>query len=89
MKVIAVSQERRNEMRQRITKYHGVGLAMLVMTLMVMGVGVAYAEDAGKGATSYAPVDIKEDFASIMARIKAAKPSVEKNIWICSICAMT
>jgi cytochrome c peroxidase len=50
---------------------------MLVMTLMVMG--VAYAEDAGKGATSYAPVDIKEDFASIMARMKAAKPSVEKK----------
>jgi len=50
MKVIAVSQERRNEMRQRITKYRGVGLAMLVMTLMVMG--VAYVEDAGKGATS-------------------------------------
>ena len=66
MKTIAVSQERRNEMRQRITKYRGVGLAMFVMTLMVMG--VAYAEDAGKGATSYAPVDIKEDFASIMAR---------------------
>ncbi len=64
-------------MRQRITKYRGVGLAMLVMTLMVMG--VAYAEDAGKGATSYAPVDIKEDFASIMARMKAAKPSVEKK----------
>ena len=37
MKVIAVSQERRNEMRQRITKYRGVGLARLVMTLMVMG----------------------------------------------------
>ena len=50
---------------------------MLVMTLMVMG--VAYAEDTGKGATSYAPVDIKEDFASIMARMKAAKPSVEKK----------
>ena len=64
-------------MRQRITKYRGVGLAMFVMTLMVMG--VAYAEDAGKGATSYAPVDIKEDFASIMARMKAAKPSVEKK----------
>jgi len=37
---------------------------MLVMTLMVMG--VAYAEDAGKGATSYAPVDIKEDFVAFM-----------------------
>lgn len=64
-------------MRQRITKYRGVGLAMLVMTLIVMG--VAYAQDPGKGATSYAPVDIKEDFASIMARMKAAKPVVEKK----------
>ena len=73
-------------MRQRITKYRGVGLVMLVMTLMVMG--VAYAEDAGKGATSYAPVDIKEDFASMMARMRAAKPVVEKSIWICSIFAM-
>jgi hypothetical protein len=64
-------------MRQRITKYRGVGLAMLVMTLIVMG--AAYAEDSGKGATSYAPVDIKEGFASIMARMKAAKPAVEKR----------
>ena len=46
MKTIAVSQERRHEMRQRITKYRGVGLVMLVMTLIVMG--VAYVEDAGK-----------------------------------------
>ena len=64
-------------MRQRITKYRGVGLAMLVMTLIVMG--VAYAQDTGKGATSYAPVDIKEDFASIMARMTAAKPEIMKR----------
>jgi cytochrome c peroxidase len=50
---------------------------MLVMTLIV--IGVAYAQDSGKGLTSYAPVDIKEDFASIMARMKAAKPGVEKK----------
>src|SRR5450759_2937442 len=77
MKTIAVSQERRHEMRQRITKYRGVGLAMLVMTLIVMG--VAYAQDSGKGATSYSPVDIKEDFASIMARMKTAKPEIMKR----------
>ena len=64
-------------MRQRIRKYRIVGLAMLVMMLIVMG--AVYAEDSGKGATSYAPVDIKEDFASIMARMKAAKPAVEKK----------
>lgn len=63
-------------MRQRITKYRGLGLAML-MTLIVMG--VAYAEDSKRGATSYAPVDIKEDFASIMARMKAAQPAVGKK----------
>ncbi len=64
-------------MRQRITKYLGMGLAILVVTFIAMG--VAYAEGSGRGATSYAPVDIKEDFASIMARMKAAKPAVEKK----------
>lgn len=33
----------------------------------------------GGGATSYAPVEIKEDFASIMARMKDAKPAVQKK----------
>jgi len=64
-------------MRRRIATYLSVGSAMLVMTLFVTG--VAYAEDAGKGATSYSPVDIKEDFASIMARMKAAKPEIMKR----------
>jgi cytochrome c peroxidase len=50
---------------------------MLVMTLIVMG--VAYAQDSGKGVTSYAPVDIKENFASIMARMTAAKPEIMKR----------
>lgn len=65
-------------MRQGITKYRCVGLAMLVMTVSIVGM-MAYAEDSGKGATSYSPVAIKEDFASIMARMKAAKPAVEKK----------
>ena len=49
-------------MRQRIATYRGVGSAMLLMTLI--GMGAAYADDPGKGAASYAPVDIREDFAS-------------------------
>jgi len=64
-------------MRQRIATYRGVGWAMLVMALI--GMGAAYAQDSGRGATSYAPVDIKEDFASIMARMKAAKPEIMKR----------
>ena len=64
-------------MRQRITQYRGVGLAILVMTLIVMG--AAYAQDSGKQATSYAAVDIKETFASIMARMTAAKPEIMKR----------
>jgi len=50
---------------------------MLVMALI--GMGAAYAQASGRGATSYAPVDIKEDFASIMARMKAAKPEIMKR----------
>jgi cytochrome c peroxidase len=49
---------------------------MLVMTLSI---GMAYAQEPGKGVTSYAPVEIKEDFASIMARMKEAKPAVAKK----------
>ena len=64
-------------MRQRIATYRRVGWAMLVMALI--GMGAAYAQDSGRGATSYAPVDIKEDFASIMARMKAAKPEIMKR----------
>ena len=61
-------------MRQR---YGGVGLSVFVLTLVVMG--TAYSQDSGKQATSYAPVDIKETFASIMARMTGAKPEIMKR----------
>lgn len=64
-------------MERHITKYWGLGLAMLVMTLCI--VGLACGEEPGKGATSYSPVVIKEDFASTMARLKAEKPAVQKK----------
>jgi cytochrome c peroxidase len=44
-------------------------------TVLLIG-GVIEAQDAGRGQSSYAPVDIKEDFATIMARMKAAKAEV-------------
>ncbi len=74
---ITINKERRCGMRQRITKYRAVRLAMLAVMLTI--VGRASAQDPGQGATSYSPVAIKEDFAAIMARMKAAKPALEKR----------
>ncbi|HEX9724827.1 MAG TPA: cytochrome B6 [Vicinamibacteria bacterium] len=47
---------------------------VLIPAALVL-LGVAYAQDVEK-RSSYAPVDIREDFASILARMKAAKPEV-------------
>jgi cytochrome c peroxidase len=47
--------------------------------LFLVALVVSAQEPAPKGATSYSPVDIKEDFASIMARMKAAKAGVTKK----------
>jgi cytochrome c peroxidase len=41
--------------------------------------GVARAQTPPEKPTSYSPVDIKETFASIMARMSAAKPAVMKR----------
>src|SRR6266478_2750456 len=52
-------------------------------TLTVVGVIAlvcfAYAQQEQRGQTSYMPVDIKETFASIMARMTKAKPAIEKE----------
>src|SRR5438132_2824954 len=52
-------------------------------TLTVVGVIVlvclAYAQQEQRGQTSYIPVDIKETFAAIMARMTKAKPAIEKE----------
>src|ERR1700692_702254 len=53
--------------------------ALLTTAAVLGGIGLAYAQQEQRGATSYAPVDIKEPFASIMTRMKAAKPDVEKK----------
>src|ERR1019366_3867389 len=53
--------------------------AVLATAGVLGGVGLAYAQQEQRGATSYAPIDITEPFASIEARMKAAKADIEKK----------
>jgi cytochrome c peroxidase len=47
---------------------------------LATGLTLAHAQqEPQRGATSYMPVDIKETFASIMARMKAAQPAIQKR----------
>src|SRR5260370_32506833 len=47
---------------------------------LVAGFTLAHAQqEPQRGATSYMPVDIKEPFATIMARMKAAQPAIQKR----------
>lgn len=64
-------------MRHRSQKLGYVLLGSLAVLVSVLGVG--YAQQAEEKASSYAPVDIKETFATIMARMKAAKATVMKR----------
>jgi cytochrome c peroxidase len=53
----------------------------LTTATALASLAVAYAqqEPALRGASSYMPVDIKEPFAAIMSRMKAAQPEVQKR----------
>ena len=56
-----------------------VAARWLLAAVLLLGVSVfqrAPAQDAGQKGSSYMPVDITEDFATILARMKAAKPEV-------------
>jgi len=59
----------------------GTGRAIVLGGVCVglLVVGIAYNGDAAQKSSSYAPVDIKEDFAAILARMKAAKPEIMKR----------
>jgi cytochrome c peroxidase len=47
---------------------------------LVAGLTLAHAQqEPQRGATSYAPVDLKEPFATVMARMKAAQPAIQKR----------
>jgi len=51
----------------------------IVAAVSAVGLGAAYAAEAGKATSSYAPVVISETFAAISARMKGAKPAVMKR----------
>lgn len=53
---------------------------------LLVGFGTAAYSDH---PSSYMPVDIKEDFQSIMKRMVDQKEAVEKNMLICSNSVMT
>ena len=61
-------------MRQGTATCRGMRWALCVAVLLCVS-GVS-AQEAGKKGSSYAPVDIKEDFATTVARMKAAKAEV-------------
>ena len=55
-------------------------LLLTTVGALVAGLTLAHAQqEPQRGATSYMPVDIKEPFASIMARMKAAQPAIQKR----------
>jgi len=64
-------------MRQATQRHCWMRLGMLAAALTVCGTG--HAQDSATKRSSYAPVDIKEDFATAMARMKAAKPDIMKR----------
>ena len=54
-------------------------LCAAIAVLLLAGAGVALAEQAERAKTSYAPVDIQEDFQTTMTRMKAAKAAIEQR----------
>jgi cytochrome c peroxidase len=58
----------------------GFARTVCAVLAVLLAVGVsAEAQQAGKKPTSYSPVDIREDFSSILSRMKAAKAGVMKR----------
>ena len=65
-------------MKQSVKKSRWI-LLLIPVSAFIVTLATAFAQDTGKKTSSYMPVDITEDFAAIMARMKAAKPAVEKK----------
>ena len=63
-----------------ISKRTWTWTALTVATAAV-SLAIAHAQQPppARGATSYMPVDLKEPFATVMARMKAAQPAVQKR----------
>jgi cytochrome c peroxidase len=63
----------------RHTKGAEIGIILGSLCFGILVLGIAHSMEATQKGSSYAPVDIKEDFATILARMKAAKPEVMKR----------
>ena len=72
-------QQKKEEltMRRLITKKIWVLSTILTTGFIILG--VSYAQDTSQKSTSYAPVVIKDDFETVMARMKTAMPAVMKK----------
>ena len=52
------------------------GRAAVLVAGLVLALGTLLAQEAGKKSSSYSPVVIQEDFATVMSRMSAAKPAI-------------
>src|ERR1017187_7229960 len=52
------------------------GKAVVLMLGLVLAPGALLAQEEGKKSSSYSPVVIQEDFATVMSRMSAAKPAI-------------
>ncbi|MCS6952754.1 MAG: hypothetical protein RMK57_05535 [Bryobacterales bacterium] len=59
--------------------YRAIGKSAAVLAAVAASVAALYSQQPAPRPSSYAPVAIHEDFASILARMKAAKPDVMKR----------
>lgn len=60
------------------TSRRGLKVLCLVSAMLIAPV-VSYSEDAAKKPSSYSPVVITEDFNSVVSRMKAGKPDIQKR----------
>lgn len=64
------------KLQRRVPRWSVIGsLGAAAMVLL----GMVFAQESGKLPSSYAPVNLNEDFAAVMGRMKAAKPDVMKR----------
>ena len=70
----AVAKENAMNLPNNRKLWTGVALAAMTVAL-----GSAYAQQGPRGRSSYAPVEITEPFSSILARLSAQKPAVERE----------
>lgn len=61
-----------------VTSRRGWALAVILAAMLTI-LGTLYAKETSKNPSSYAPVNITEDFTTTLARMKAAKPGVMKR----------